>query len=110
MTKGDGPATSNVAASAPSNNHSDSMNNNNNSNSQPGIRTTPRDTAIVTSLLNELGISEYEPRVIHQLLEFTYRYTTDILGKILCLRSPLDNNNTSFRLRFRRFTNVFIIC
>lgn len=76
MTKGDGPTSSNLAASAPSNNHSETL-----TNGQAGVKTSPRDTTIVTSILNELGITEYEPRVVHQLLEFTYRYTTDILGK-----------------------------
>ncbi|XP_055378169.1 transcription initiation factor TFIID subunit 9 isoform X2 [Condylostylus longicornis] len=31
------------------------------------------------SILKELGVQDYEPRVVNQLLEFTYRYVTCIL-------------------------------
>lgn len=34
---------------------------------------------VITSMLKELGIAEYEPRVINQLLEFIYRYVSCIL-------------------------------
>lgn len=33
----------------------------------------PKDAQVIMSILKELGISDYEPRVINQLLEFTYR-------------------------------------
>lgn len=33
----------------------------------------PKDAQVIMSILKELGITEYEPRVINQLLEFTYR-------------------------------------
>lgn len=33
----------------------------------------PKDAQVITSILKEAGITEYEPRVINQLLEFTYR-------------------------------------
>lgn len=33
----------------------------------------PKDAQVIMSIMKELGISEYEPRVINQLLEFTYR-------------------------------------
>lgn len=33
----------------------------------------PKDAQVIMSILKELGIAEYEPRVINQLLEFTYR-------------------------------------
>lgn len=32
----------------------------------------PKDALVISSILKELGINEYEPRVINQLLEFTY--------------------------------------
>ncbi|CAI5495277.1 unnamed protein product [Closterium sp. Naga37s-1] len=28
-----------------------------------------------------MGVEDYEPRVVHQLLEFAYRYMTDVLGE-----------------------------
>lgn len=30
-------------------------------------------------LLASMGVEEYEPRVVNQLLDFMYRYTTDVL-------------------------------
>lgn len=33
----------------------------------------PKDAQVIMSILKELGITDYEPRVINQLLEFTYR-------------------------------------
>lgn len=36
------------------------------------VKHIPKDAQVIMSILKELGISEYEPRVINQLLEFTY--------------------------------------
>lgn len=36
-------------------------------------KSTPRDALVMAAILKEMGISEYEPRVINQMLEFTYR-------------------------------------
>jgi hypothetical protein len=33
----------------------------------------PKDAQVIVSMLKEAGINEYEPRVVNQLLEFTYR-------------------------------------
>lgn len=33
----------------------------------------PKDAQVIMSLLRELDIKDHEPRVINQLLEFTYR-------------------------------------
>ena len=35
-------------------------------------KTTPKDVLIVTQILKDMGITEYEPRVVHQMIEFTY--------------------------------------
>lgn len=35
-------------------------------------RQMPKDAFVIVSVLKELGITDYEPRVINQLLEFTY--------------------------------------
>lgn len=35
-------------------------------------RQMPKDALVIVSILKELGITDYEPRVINQLLEFTY--------------------------------------
>lgn len=37
------------------------------------VKHIPKDAQVIMSILKELGITEYEPRVINQLLEFTYR-------------------------------------
>ncbi|XP_058057986.1 transcription initiation factor TFIID subunit 9 [Anopheles bellator] len=43
------------------------------------VKHVPKDAQVVKSILKELGVQDYEPRVINQLLEFTYRYVTCIL-------------------------------
>lgn len=42
-------------------------------------KSSPKDAQVMTSILKDMGIIEYEPRVINQMLEFTYRYITNIL-------------------------------
>lgn len=37
------------------------------------VKHIPKDAQVIMSILKELGVSDYEPRVINQLLEFTYR-------------------------------------
>lgn len=37
------------------------------------IKHIPKDAQVIMSILKELNVTEYEPRVINQLLEFTYR-------------------------------------
>lgn len=36
-------------------------------------KSTPKDALVMAAILKEMGISEYEPRVINQMLEYTYR-------------------------------------
>ncbi|XP_037950216.1 transcription initiation factor TFIID subunit 9 [Teleopsis dalmanni] len=43
------------------------------------VKHVPKDAQVIMSMLKEVGIQDYEPRVINQLLEFTYRYVTCIL-------------------------------
>lgn len=45
----------------------------NQNNTTPAAKSTPRDALVMAAVLKEMGISEYEPRVINQLLEYTYR-------------------------------------
>ncbi|XP_071949410.1 transcription initiation factor TFIID subunit 9-like [Antedon mediterranea] len=44
-----------------------------------GNNRTPKDAQTMVAILKDMGVTEYEPRVINQMLEFTYRYVTDIL-------------------------------
>ncbi|NXM75823.1 TAF9 factor, partial [Serilophus lunatus] len=39
----------------------------------------PKDAQVMAQILKDMGITEYEPRVINQMLEFAYRYVTTIL-------------------------------
>ncbi|EJW83910.1 hypothetical protein WUBG_05181 [Wuchereria bancrofti] len=39
----------------------------------------PHDAQVMEAILKEMGITDYEPRVISQMLEFAYRYTAEIL-------------------------------
>lgn len=42
-------------------------------------KTIPKDAQVMIQILKDMGIAEYEPRVINQMLEFTYRYVTTII-------------------------------
>ena len=39
----------------------------------------PKDARVMISILKDMGIMEFEPRVINQLLEFSYRYISTVL-------------------------------
>ncbi|XP_044743219.1 transcription initiation factor TFIID subunit 9 isoform X2 [Chrysoperla carnea] len=43
------------------------------------LKHIPKDAQVIMSIMKDMDIEEYEPRVINQLLEFTYRYVTCIL-------------------------------
>ena len=43
------------------------------------ISNLPKDAQTFVNILKELGVTEYEPKVINQLLEFSYRYITETL-------------------------------
>ncbi|KAK7097042.1 hypothetical protein V1264_004078 [Littorina saxatilis] len=42
-------------------------------------KSTPRDAQVMAAILKDMGVVEFEPRLINQMLEFAYRYVTDIL-------------------------------
>lgn len=35
-------------------------------------RSAPKDAQVMAAILKEMGVNEYEPRVINQMLEFSY--------------------------------------
>ena len=39
----------------------------------------PKDARVMISILKDMGIMEFEPRVVNQLLEFSYRYISTVL-------------------------------
>ena len=42
-------------------------------------KSMPKDAQMMPQILKDMGITEYEPRVINQVLEFAFRYVTTIL-------------------------------
>jgi len=47
----------------------------------------PKDAQVMASILRDMGITEWEPRVINQLLEFAYNYVTTVLDDAKMLSS-----------------------
>ncbi|KAJ9578010.1 hypothetical protein L9F63_025129 [Diploptera punctata] len=43
------------------------------------VKHVPKDAQVIMSIMKDMGITDFEPRVINQLLEFTYRYIACIL-------------------------------
>ncbi len=39
----------------------------------------PSDAVAVRNVLRSMGVKEYEPRVVHMLLDFMYQYVSDVL-------------------------------
>ncbi|KAF6091613.1 TATA-box binding protein associated factor 9b [Phyllostomus discolor] len=39
-------------------------------------KNSPRDALVMAQILKDMGITEYEPRVINQMLEFAFRKFT----------------------------------
>jgi len=44
-------------------------------------KSIPKDGQVMISILKDMGINDFEPRVINQMLEFSYRYVTNILDE-----------------------------
>ncbi|KAJ0174872.1 hypothetical protein K1T71_009980 [Dendrolimus kikuchii] len=39
----------------------------------------PKDAQVIMAIMKEVGITDYDPRVVNQLLEYTFRYVTTVL-------------------------------
>lgn len=52
-----------------------------------------KDAQVMASILSEMGISDYEPRLINQMLEFTNRYVTCLLEDALLFSSHAKKKN-----------------
>ncbi len=60
--------------------NSSTIGNQNATNNASGdILSQSKDVQTMISVLQDMGIEEFEPRVINQLLEFSYRYITNLL-------------------------------
>lgn len=42
-------------------------------------RPNPKDASVIAAILRDQGVTEYESRVVHQLLEFAYKYASFVL-------------------------------
>lgn len=60
------------------------------------VKHIPKDAQVIMSILKELNVTEYEPRVINQLLEFTYRTYCDMVMAVLP-NKPTHNTTSLFR-------------
>lgn len=46
-----------------------------------------KDVQVIDAILGEMSVTDYEPRVVHQLMEFTNRYVSDVLQEAQVLSS-----------------------
>ncbi|KAI9470413.1 transcription initiation factor TAFII31 [Zychaea mexicana] len=53
----------------------------------------PRDARIVSLILQSLGVEQYDPKVVPQLLEFAHRYTSDVLQDALIYAEHASKND-----------------
>ncbi|XP_035583680.1 transcription initiation factor TFIID subunit 9B-like [Zalophus californianus] len=56
-------------------------------------KNTPRDALVMAQILKDMGITEYEPRVINQMLEFAFQYVTTILDDAKIYSSHVKKPN-----------------
>lgn len=42
-------------------------------------KSSPKDAQVMAAILKDMGVMDHEPRVVNQMLEFAYRYVTDVL-------------------------------
>ncbi|OZJ04634.1 hypothetical protein BZG36_02029 [Bifiguratus adelaidae] len=66
----------------------------------------PRDAKIISLILRSLNVDDYEPKVVHQLLEFAYRYTSDVFQDALVYsehagKSELDIDDIQLAIQGR---------
>ncbi|XP_058804598.1 transcription initiation factor TFIID subunit 9-like [Phymastichus coffea] len=77
------------------------------------IKHIPKDAQVIVSIMKDMGVTDYEPKVINQLLEFTYRYVTCVLddSKIYANHSrkkfvDLDDVRLAIKMQLEKsFTN-----
>lgn len=62
---------------------------------KPGIpqaKNFPKDGQVITAIMKEMGVSEFEPKTIVQLTEFVYKYGTSILEEARMFANNNSNN------------------
>ncbi|ORZ00736.1 transcription initiation factor IID, 31kD subunit-domain-containing protein [Syncephalastrum racemosum] len=53
----------------------------------------PRDARIISLILQSLGVEQFDPKVVPQLLEFAHRYTTDVIQDALVYAEHANKND-----------------
>eukprot|EP00118_Oscarella_pearsei_P019791 m.212199 g.212199 ORF g.212199 m.212199 type:complete len:224 (+) comp39771_c0_seq2:242-913(+) len=74
------------------------------SSSSGGPSSVPRDALVMAAILKEMGVVDYEPRVINLMLEFAYKYVSDILEEAKILsehanRKEIDANDVKLAVK-----------
>ena len=46
-----------------------------------GGKSAPKEAQIMAAILKDMGVNEYEPRVLNQMMEFSYREHVLIMNK-----------------------------
>ncbi|CAL8118772.1 unnamed protein product [Orchesella dallaii] len=64
----------------------------------------PRDAAVMHAILKEMGVPLYEPRVVNQMLEFVYRYITNVVEEARVYSSyakkkTVDNDDVKLAIK-----------
>lgn len=73
----------------------------------------PKDAQIMASMLRDMGVAEWEPRVINQLLEFSYNYVTTILDEAKMLSTHARKKNIDVedvQLAVQMYTDKNVTC
>jgi len=71
-------------------------------------KTIPKDAHVMASILRDMGINDWEPRVINQLLEFSYNYVTNVLDDAKTLSTHAKKKNVDVedvRLAVQMYTD-----
>ncbi|XP_003243079.1 transcription initiation factor TFIID subunit 9-like [Acyrthosiphon pisum] len=61
--------------------------------STEGKNNMPKDSQIIVSMMEDLGIVEYDQQVLNHFLEFNYRYTTQLLEDAKALSNSAEKKN-----------------
>ena len=69
----------------------------------------PIDAQAVIGMLKELGVTEFEPRVINQLLDFVYGYTKEVLEESRGLANHAGHKQVKNQMAYLKCINLPII-
>uniref|UniRef100_UPI00358FBF8B transcription initiation factor TFIID subunit 9-like isoform X2 n=1 Tax=Myxine glutinosa TaxID=7769 RepID=UPI00358FBF8B len=69
-------------------------------------KSTPKDAQVMVAILKDMGVTEFEPRVVNLMLEFTYRYVTGILDdarvySIHAKKNTIDSDDVKLSVQCR---------